>query len=285
MATADRVLSILGLFTIERLQWSVEDAAAELGWPISTTYRYFRSLSDAGLIVPYMTGRYVLGSAIIQYDRLTRHFDPLITAARPAMVQLAASSGMAAVVMLCRLFRDRVMCVHQEVGGEPDFALSFERGQPMPLVRGACSRAIFANLPPRVARQYCERHAAELAEAGLGSDWTAVRSVLRTARGKVCVSHGELDPAIMGIAVPILDAGQTLVGSLGLVLSAPQATSSLDALVDRVTEAGRRVSAGFLRMQAEDDVKNTGLTDRKPSMSIRQNSRMVRNRAKDPAVC
>ena len=76
MATADRVLSILGLFTIDRLQWAVEDAAAELGWPVSTTYRYFRSLSDAGLIVPYTTGRYVLGPAIIQYDQADPAFRP-----------------------------------------------------------------------------------------------------------------------------------------------------------------------------------------------------------------
>ena len=72
--------------------------------------------------------------------------------------------------MLCRLFRDCVMCVHQEVAGQPDFSLTFERGQPIPLFRGAVSRAIFANLPPRIMRQYCERHAAELANAGLGKD-------------------------------------------------------------------------------------------------------------------
>lgn len=255
MATADRVLSILGLFTIDRLQWAVEDAAAELGWPVSTTYRYFRSLSDAGLIVPYVTGRYVLGPAIIQYDRLTRHFDPLITTARPTMVQLAASSGVTAVVMLCRLFHDRVMCVHQEVAGGPDFALTFERGQPMPLFRGACSRAIFANLPPRVARQYCERHAAELAEAGLGDDWAAVRSVLRAARGKVCISRGELDPEIMGIAAPLLDSRQVLLGSLGLVLSASHAPGNLDSLVDQVADAGKRISAGFIQTQAADLAK------------------------------
>ncbi len=276
MATADRVLSILGLFTIDRLQWAVEDAAAELGWPVSTTYRYFRSLSDAGLIVPYTTGRYVLGPAIIQYDRLTRHFDPLITTAQPAMQQLATSFGIPAVVMLCRLFRDCVMCVHQEVAGQPDFSLTFERGQPIPLFRGAVSRAIFANLPPRIMRQYCERHAAELAKAGLGKDWPSVRSALRISRGKVCISRGELDMGMIGVAVPILDAGQDLVGSLGVVLSASQALD-IEQVAERVETAGQRASAAFTAVRAADSArKKTNLTVTDAQASSDDNSRIMR---------
>ncbi len=275
MATADRVLSILGLFTIERLQWAVEDAASELGWPVSTTYRYFRSLSDAGLIVPYTTGRYVLGPAIIQYDRLTRHFDPLITTAQPAMKQLAASCGVAAVVMLCRLFRDRVMCVHQEVAGQPEFALTFERGQPIPLFRGAVSRAIFANLPPRIIRQYCERHAAELANAGLGKDWASVRSALRASRGKVCISRGELDAGMIGVAVPILDADQGLVGSLGVVLSASQ-PPDIQMVARHVAAAGQHASAAFTAVRTADSASKSALTAADTLASSDDNSRIVR---------
>jgi DNA-binding IclR family transcriptional regulator len=44
-------------------------AAGALNLAISTAYRYFRSLTQAGLLVPHTTGRYLLGPAIIQYDR------------------------------------------------------------------------------------------------------------------------------------------------------------------------------------------------------------------------
>ena len=51
-------------------------------------YRYFRSLTKAGLLVTHTTGRYLLGPAFIQYDYQIRLHDPLITAAQPMMKRL-----------------------------------------------------------------------------------------------------------------------------------------------------------------------------------------------------
>src|SRR4051812_39843863 len=115
MTTADRMLSVLGLFTLEHSEWTVEDAARELDLTLSTAYRYFRSLTAAGMLIALSTGRYVLGPAIIQYDRQIRLQDPLITAAQPVMKDLTEALPVDAVVLLCRLFRDQVMCVHQEL--------------------------------------------------------------------------------------------------------------------------------------------------------------------------
>ena len=133
MTTADKVLSVLALFTLERPEWTVEEAATELQLPISTAYRYFRSLSVAGLIVGFTLGRYVLGPAVTQFDRQMRLHDPLITKAQPVMKRLARLAPDHGVVLLCRLYRDQVMCVHQESVERPDFAISYERGRPMPL--------------------------------------------------------------------------------------------------------------------------------------------------------
>jgi DNA-binding IclR family transcriptional regulator len=79
--TSDRVLGVLALFTHERSEWSVEDAAEALEVPVSTAYRYFKSLSSAELLIPYWPGRYVLGPAVIELDRMMRLRDPLINAA------------------------------------------------------------------------------------------------------------------------------------------------------------------------------------------------------------
>ena len=47
--------------------------------------------------------------------------------------------------MLCRLYRNQVMCVHQETTPvPPDFAIGYERGRPLPLYRGAASKIIDA---------------------------------------------------------------------------------------------------------------------------------------------
>src|SRR6478609_2083846 len=98
MSTADRLLNVLGLFTAARPEWTVDAAACELDMKLSTVYRYFRSLVDVGLI----------------------------TAASPVMHRLAEMMGGRTAILLCRLYRTEVTCVHQEYLRRPDFALDYE---------------------------------------------------------------------------------------------------------------------------------------------------------------
>lgn len=221
MTTSDRVLGVLGLFTLEEPEWTVEDAAARLGLAISTAYRYFRSLSRAGLIVAMATGRYALGPAIIQYDRQIRLQDPLITAAQPIMKRLTGEFPEHTVTLLCRLFRSQVMCVHQESAARPDFGISYERGRPMPLFRGAASKSILANIPLRAVKALFQEHQAKFAQANLGRTWDEVKERLRELRSAgVSVTQGELDPGMCGIAVPLFETTGVVIGSLSVVLPA-----------------------------------------------------------------
>ena len=49
--SADRILSVLNLFTDGRLEWTAEQLMEVLGYSRPTMYRYLRSLKDAGLLV------------------------------------------------------------------------------------------------------------------------------------------------------------------------------------------------------------------------------------------
>jgi DNA-binding IclR family transcriptional regulator len=219
ITTSDRVLSVLSLFTIEQPEWTVEEAASTLNLAMSTAYRYFRSLSKAGLLVAHATGRYVLGPAIIQYDRQIRLHDPLTTAAQPVMKRLTERLPPHTVMLLCRLFRNQVMCVHQEAAERPDFAVSYERGRPMPLFRGAASKIILAHMPLRAVKALYGDHAARFAQAGLGKSWKDVKDRLRTLRNaKASITRGEVDPGMCGIAVPLFEAQESIVGSLSVVI-------------------------------------------------------------------
>src|ERR1700728_1549710 len=152
MATADRLLSALGLFTLEEPEWTVERAAERLGASISTTYRYFSSLSAVGLIESLTAGLYVLGPAIVEYDRQIRLLDPLLKVSRPILQRLVEMADQKGVALLCRRYRQQVMCVHQEVGSGADPTVGYERGRPMGLVRGAASQVILAHLPSRLLK-------------------------------------------------------------------------------------------------------------------------------------
>lgn len=246
MSTANRLLNVLSLFTMERPQWTVEEAAAELGMTLSTAYRYFRSLVEAGLVAADTPSRYTLGPAIIQYDRQLRLLDPLIVAATPEMRRLAVTMGPDVSVMLCRLYRTEVICVHQESVDQPDFTgsltrlpVSYGRGQPMPLHRGAPSKAILANMNFRQVRPIYQQNPAAMAEVGLGETWNEVKRNLRALRGNgAIVTKGELQGERQGIAMPIF-ANENVVGSLSLVMFEDR-----DALPrDRLSEALARAVA------------------------------------------
>jgi DNA-binding IclR family transcriptional regulator len=221
MTTSDRVLGVLGLFTLEEPEWTVEDAAERSRLAVSTAYRYFRSLSKAGLIVAVASGRYVLGPAIIQYDRQIRLQDPLTRAAQPIMKRLTGELPPHTVTLLCRLFRNQVMCVHQEFAERPDFAVSYERGRPIPLFRGAASKIILANMSLRAVKAQFEEHKAKFAQANLGRTWDEVKERLRELRSAgVSVTQGELDPGMCGIGMPLLEPTGTVIGSLSVVIPA-----------------------------------------------------------------
>lgn len=241
MATADKVLSILGLFTIEQPKWTVDAIASALNLSGSTAYQYVRSLVDAGLLISDKGGRYTIGPAVIEMDRLMRRFDPLIHEAQAPLRALVEASEGEAIGLLCRVYRLRVMCVDQVVRHAPAAAISYERGRPMPLTRGAASKSILAHLGTRTLRRFYDSDPAGIAAAGLGEGWEAFRRTMRQMRkAGVLVTIGELDPGMMGISAPVFDGQGDVLGSIGLVVPArgyPEAGTALATAQVAVAEA------------------------------------------------
>ncbi|HWW65841.1 MAG TPA: helix-turn-helix domain-containing protein [Sphingomonadaceae bacterium] len=248
MSTANRLLNVLDLFTMDRPEWSVEEAASELGMTRSTTYRYFKSLVDAGLIAAHTTSRYTLGPAIIRYDRQMRLHDPLIVSATPVMRQLTRELGPHIWVPLCRLYRHQVLCVHLETLDPPDPARDFDRqpvsygrGQPMPLHRGAPSKVILANMNFRLVRPIYYQDPGAMASVGLGNDWTEVKRSLRALRNAGAVeTKGDLQGGMQGIALPIFDQ-QVVIGSLSIVMEQSREMPPRETLIPPLTDAVREI--------------------------------------------
>jgi DNA-binding IclR family transcriptional regulator len=239
--SGDRLLAVLALFSAEAAQWTVDGVAEKLGVSVPTTYRYFKKLTKAGLISPVSGAGYTLGPAIIQMDRQIQVSDPMLNAARGVMIALARDAGDGATILLCRLFHDRVMCVHQIMGRGPQAPVSYERGRLMPLFRGATSKIILAHLRSRTLKALFAREAAEIAAAGLGASWEEFRRGLASIRrAGVCVSHGEIDPGRVGIAAPVFDRERTVLGSLSIALGEAHADASLVRRLAPLTTKGAR---------------------------------------------
>ncbi len=227
---------------MERPAWTVEQVAPKLGVAVSSAYRLIGRLANAGLVDAVTPGRYVLGPAIIQLDRQIQLTDPLVLAARPVMDYLIGFAPEGSTVLLCRAFRDSVLCVHQVASG-PQAPVSYERGRPRPLLRGATSKAILAFMPRRVLKRLYASRAQEIQEAGLGADWKDFLAKLRQLRvdGHV-LANSEVDRGRFGIAAPVLSGERNAIGSLSFVLESNNADErTVNRLAPMVKSAAREI--------------------------------------------
>lgn len=252
MPTTDRMLSVLKLFTADRSEWTVEGASRELRLSLSTCYRYFASLAKAGLIGMDGGGRYVLGPAAIEMDWLIRRTDPLTRASAPAMRLLASGLDRPSVVLLCRLYRHRVMCVAEYNAGFPDFASGYERGRLMPLFRGAASKIILANMPDRAVGELFRRHPEALDAAALGGTPREARATLaRDRRAGLSVTSGEVDIGLTGMAAPVFGADGVL-GSVAYVFKADALDLAAQVrFAELLRSAAGQVTAALAALDAE----------------------------------
>jgi DNA-binding IclR family transcriptional regulator len=242
VSSAEKVFAALGLFTPKRAVWTPERAAKALGVSRASAYRYFSILSEAGFLESGAGPGYTLGPAIVELDRQIRLNDPLVQVSVDLMNDLAETTG--GVILLCRLYRQRVLCIHQARGmAAPDF-VSYERGRAMPLYRGATSKAILAFLPQRELTALVERDRSEIARAGLPPDGAALREALEPVRRqRLCLTDREVDPGACGAAVPLLERAR-VVGSLSVVLTvSARHDGKLDRAARLLVKAGHRIEA------------------------------------------
>ena len=243
------MLDILDLFGDAGQQWSPEGMMKRLGCTRSTLYRYLKVLADAGLVTSLPDIGYTLGPRIAELDYEMRSGDPLIANGRPLLQAL--THEVQGVGLLCRYYRNRVLCVHQESSAD-QFRSGYERGRPMPLARGSASRVILAGLRQPQLRKLYDQQGGEFSDVGLGSSFPAVLEQLSAIRRQgYCITRGEVTAGVVGIAAPVFDGEDAVIGSLSITVWESGLTEKRTAfIVDRV-KFSARVLGNAMRGRAE----------------------------------
>lgn len=217
--------------------------AETLGYTLATVYRYVRELSEAGLLRGDSGATFVLGPRIIELDYQLRVGDPLIGAAGPPMAKLAAATG--CDVVLATEYAGHIVTIHHETGSEP-ISASYSRGRRMPLFRGATSLGLLSALPRQRLRKL---HEAEEA----APDWDGLLERIKAIRRDgYAVTIAELDPDLVGIAIPLASSEHRVLASLGFILSKARYSlidvgQSVATLQDCAQEILARLSARAAR--------------------------------------
>jgi len=232
---------VLDLFDLEHPEWSFDAIYDKLGFSRSTLYRYLKTLTDAGFLTTFPDRGYTLGPRIIELNYQIVTTDPLVHAARPVMSELV--EGYSCISLLCRRYKQKVLCVHQETGTN-QFHSSYERGKARPLLKGAASLAILAHFSTYQLSKLYEEQSESFAAAGLGNSLPAVRKTLKRIRQKGWIhTEGHVSEGVTGIAAPIFDSKEGIVGSLSVTL--PEigiAEAKIEAVAERVQFCARIIT-------------------------------------------
>ena len=253
-SSLERLLSVLQLFTEDRLEWTPEAMMERLGYARPTLYRYLKTLSEAGLLASHPHAGYTLGPKIVEMDYLLRLSDPLILATHPVLEDLAVTFP--GTALLVRWYGDRMLCV-DAVNHQPEPLSSYPRGRPMPMGRGAIARAILAFLPKPQALSIIETHLSEWQALGLGDTAETVHGAMRQVRRDgYSMAFGEVTPGVVGTAAPVFDQARSPVGALCLTLRETDTDAAIRArLADRVLDGAADISARLAMRTVSGDAE------------------------------
>jgi DNA-binding IclR family transcriptional regulator len=242
MSGLQRFMDVLYLFSVENDAWTIQTMANALSVPQSTVYRTVRDLVKAGLLEPTLESHYRLGAAFVEFDRKIRLTDPLIRVGQPILRDIIEQAHIPCVGLLSRLYDKTVMCVADETYGAGNFQSSYERGRPMPLTRGATSKAILAQLPARRLTKILETHADNDIST---EDFRAM--LLEIRKRGYCITRGEIDHGLIGIAAPVIGHSLGLVASLSLVVQTKEAGPTVERrLVMLLMSAGKLLTEALV---------------------------------------
>jgi DNA-binding IclR family transcriptional regulator len=250
MAGLDRFVEILRLFDESKPDWTIQEMAVAMDVPASTVYRTVRELVGQGFLDPSIEAYYRLGAAFIEFDRRLRISDPLIREGDPMLADVIAAANVPCVAVLARLYRDEVICVADRRTLDVAVESSYERGRPMPLMRGATSKVILAQLPKARLGKVLKAAGDDSTVKG---DMASALSAIR--RQGYAVTRGEVDNGLVGIAVPVSCPEAAIHASMSLIIRASDSSESIERrLLMTITPAAdllsRKLRAVFPKASA-----------------------------------
>src|ERR687898_521283 len=234
LRTIEKATQVLDLFSLERPEWGVSEAARTLKLPKSTTSELMSSLANQRLLSHTAKGRYRLGWRLFELSQTLLGTTEFRREARKVMEELVRTWG--ETVHLAVL--DGVQAVY------------IEKLQPTPAVKIKISRA-GARLPAhcsgvgKVLLAHCEwEYVAELLEdQGLPALTSNTINELERVRERGCAYDDE--ETLVGlccVAAPIYGSKGKVVASVSLSVPAYRFHSRKDEYTAAIFDAARHIS-------------------------------------------
>jgi DNA-binding IclR family transcriptional regulator len=214
--SVEKAIDLLFLFDGERTAMDVKTIAKALGVPLRTTYRLANTLRNRDVVtIEERTGLCRLSPRLRRLLAAINDSADVTRLSGPFLAALARTSGETAQLYIPHA--DEVLLV--EIVESPHVLRAGPRkGQRIPLHCGAGAKAVFAFQPPEEWEAYIRRNGLKRYGPNTVTDPQRLkRELLSIRRTRFAVSHQEFIPGVRSLGVPLQDAMDRVVGSLGLV--------------------------------------------------------------------
>ena len=239
----DRLLHILVTLGQSGEAISARELSAQLGQPLSSTYRHLKTLLRWGLAEENGQGRYLPGPACLQ---LAKKFDReavLVTLAKPELKRLAkpelkrlADLSQESVALMVPS-NGQAICIELVDSPQP-LRCCYQKGLAQPLLVGASARVLLAHMDP--AHSLALLHSQGV-DAPACADYQRSFEQIR-AQG-YAVSLSEIDDGIWGVSAPLIDSRERLQGAISLMAPAFRAQQRSERLIRWTQDVALRLSA------------------------------------------
>ncbi len=257
LSSFGKILTVLDLFSVSRPVINVDLICAELGLSKPTSYRYLKELVSADILqrLSGTSGDYTLGPKIAVLDYISRTTDPLVQISTPFMQEIAERTELCC--LLTYLNRDYCIDVHHEVYKDVRL-LSYGRGCPRPVYMGSSPKVIMAHLSKQKIHDYYQRYAAQLSQLDFAHDEDAFITKMRKIKKQNhYLSHGELDPNVSGLSVPVKFSNKEAPLALTVVASKNRFEFiNIERLIEILQENAANIEKRFLELSENDQLGN-----------------------------
>lgn len=184
------------------------DIAEETGLPLSTVYRYLRTLRDFALVEDY-DGYYATGWRLSELSGHDVSRTRLLELGHAFLQQITAATGETSALAV-RVGTNAV-CLRQVESSHEERA-AFRLDQLLPLYAGAAQRVLLAHAPQGVIDHVLAERVRKLTERTL-TPQTLASELVRIREQGWGLSRGEFITNALAVAVPVFAAGNEVVCS------------------------------------------------------------------------
>ncbi|MEV0387925.1 IclR family transcriptional regulator [Nonomuraea sp. NPDC050643] len=234
MRSVQRAFDILSLLSEDRRTLTIREVVDETGLAKTTALRLLQTLEHLGLLWATPTG-YTAGPALWRWAHLARSAWEL----PPETVQLMRDLGARhrETVNLYVLRDMRRICIAQQESPQP-LRHVVRVGDELPLWAGASSKVLLRDAPERLLLRVARASPHGAAHVATLRAW-----IDEAARDGFAASHGEREPGLSAVAVPVMGCSGAALAAL--TLSGPTVRFTEDRVEEfaaDLREAAKRMS-------------------------------------------